>query len=195
MDIKKFKSLIVLLVVFPVTAISKPPVEIQYLMNEPLSLFDFGLIRLEEDLKDNSNGSMIPKSMMASFARVTSKSLYKFPTVKYDWDRNLLKLQIEYALVFGLAVPQPPEKFDERKAGKALCRETVKHVRVRLGSPSGLGDYFSHFGYTKAGRPKALEATLLESTEIVVLTRMSMEERTINMCRASLAGGKITYDE
>lgn len=135
----------------------EPSSTVRFLMGEPLTLWDWGLIKTDKMLEDR-------------FAdRPWSLSL------RYSWDRN--ELMVAGIHAWG---DDPPSTL---AAAKALCRRTISQIREALGvnSTSGKGygedglplfyTHFLHEGFSSPGEPDDLGASLGYMTKIRVVTR------------------------
>jgi hypothetical protein len=119
-------------------AAAEPDSMVNYLMNEPYTLFDFGMRRINEDLHKYP----IPNS---------EREAYK--TARYNWDRN----RIEVVLVL-------METKDSEEAEK-YCRAWVKHYRPRL-YVNILGGAFTHRGFRRKEQPEHIGQKMCDITEI-----------------------------
>lgn len=136
------------------TAHADEPSTLEWLANEPVTLFDLGMLRLREDLDD------------AAQALTASESVSSEPRtgVFYQWRKREITAYVTLR-----------ERFtDPTEAG---CRETFKRVRDTLLAdvPAGprsaevyLETLFTHPGFGNWGRPRRLGADLVEMVRFEV---------------------------
>ena len=164
------KKLTALILLFPCLASSDPGAATRYLINEPASLLDVGMIRLRSKLPD-----------FAEFAGQLYKNATDIDpiaiTVNAHYDFEDDKIGINYFVITsGLA------------SAEKGCRQII------YGSHSFLeGDIeksFRHFGYQSADHPKDLAEKLIKRTDVTCrATDVSLSE-TVTVT-SNLASEKI----
>jgi hypothetical protein len=174
------KYIIFVLSVFCIidTSMAEPAAKIKYLMNEPVTLFDWGIYRLDKYFED------------VHIEGAQSTILW----TSYDWDKNILTLNF--------TVETNTKSRDEaKKIGKSL----IDMVRVSLGVDPDNGKpyagnsrlYTQHFSHSSAqddSKPKGLESELDNITVIEVLVVAGDYQRGLK-CKAPLLGTKIMFEE
>lgn len=158
-----------------------PSQNIKYLMNEPVSLFDLGILRLNEQVKGLklTNGGKLES------------------TVDYEWDRNRIRI-----LVFGPSDMHPKSLME----AKNWCHESFRSIRLTFGvnpdkgipsylDKSLLSVYFSHQEYLKGNKPKNIEAELDNITEIVAVFTIEDKDKTTIKCQGPLVSNEILFSD
>lgn len=180
-----FKSILLILsILFLVnTSYAQPTPNIQYLMHESVSMFDWGIYRINEKLKNWEES----KGLIG-----ISSSIAVAPEAFYDWSSNRI---IIYVKVF-------PVKSQEE--AKELCRGIVRSIKSVLyinpddGKPYGeaglaLDSFFSHSGFLNKSEPeglyKELDSITVIKVEVMVPTKGWVK------CEAPLLGTKIMFEE
>ena len=175
-------ALVVAVVVVPVSTHARTSRTVEYLMSEPLTLWDSGLMRLSEHV------------------RVTvqeAAGIYAFVSTGYDWDSGRLLIEIMHAA-------QPSDSLDTATA-KALSLETVNRVRksLRVDPATGLTGYaqhsylasfFSHRSVLGDGEPDSMGDDLDKITYIYVECVGLLGSGTL-MCEAPLLGTEAEITE
>lgn len=137
-----------------------------YLMDEPVSLFSFGLYRLETEL-------MLRRSDLHIYG------CFPVPSIEYDWDTNRIKIELLY---FGCEKERywPKNVTDEeiKENTKTAIKTTKGILNIADGKPilnyknSKLCQMFSHIGYSTENVPKNICKELDAITRIVVEVRV-----------------------
>jgi hypothetical protein len=148
-------------------------------MNEPLSMFDWGMYRLEERLQN---------VLEVRFGK-------NRPPLVVSYDNSLNRLQI---FVGGI------EKFQNEQEAKRFCKAVVKYIKMDLfinvdtgdlvdeRAGSAAGRYFMHlYGETQAEKAAAKEIDKLTEIGVNVVTK----DMRIFFCRAPLLGTDIFFSE
>ena len=142
------------LLLFPLLAVAEPTPAIEYLMREPVTLFDLGMLKLDQALVDLN---------VQGVGRMST-------IIAYDWDKNRIK--IGAATLFN--------KGRTTQAAKKGCTEALEKVKSRLGINPSTGkpllpnlllvsDFFSHSGFGKRGEPKNLARELHSIVELTAV--------------------------
>jgi len=171
------KSVMVLLfVVFSVNvADAEPSSNMHYLMNEPVSMMDWGLLNIDRSLQ--ADGRL---------------SKYGNTITYYDWDKN--------RIIIDMAITGATSK----EQAKEWCRDIVSQIRTFLGinerdgkpffSRSYLYNYFSHEGFHKNTEPEGLdkELDIIAIIQVRILYKGNAESVK---CEAPLLGTSIMFEE
>ncbi|MHC1725361.1 MAG: hypothetical protein AB9866_04995 [Syntrophobacteraceae bacterium] len=134
-----------------------PSNNIKYLINEPVSLFEFGLYRLDSHLEGCFTGVKLPEKIMV---RVT-----------YKWELNRIQVNlIPGRFTKGNITKQEAENY---------CKEIIQIAKQCLGcekDASGnirpevsellISGFFSHKGFEKLNEPKRIEKELINIIQI-----------------------------
>lgn len=160
---KRIIALAMLFVSMACASYSEPTPAIKYLMNKPVSLFDWGVHHIDEHLK----------SMHVTFFLDADESKLKTTqlrtTAGYDWAENRIYIDSNPDGVSFV--------MDEKEAARKLCAEIVKKIRVELmidalnpsltpSSTFTVDNFFSHSGYRLEDEPERLVEELLSIIEI-----------------------------
>jgi hypothetical protein len=171
------------LALMPVAA--DPGSSATYLMNEPATMMDVGILQTQEMLSGGKG------SDGAEF----------IASVSFDWDKNQFK--IEATRIY------PPYIGSKEKA-RQECRVMVNKVRLQLGvSPatgkplfgksSNFAQAFSHSGFEKKSIPKTLysdiDAMTRVSANLDALLTAKATEPFIVKCEGDLMGSEILFSE
>ncbi len=163
--------------VHPVQA--EPNPSARFLMNEPVSLLDFGIYKLEKDIKG------LQKDLTIHYTDPFDIS------VDYKWDENRIVIQLTYGYE-----GNPP-----RKTLQVGIKNVFRLVKSFLGvNPKGevyhkrgnskVADYFSHKGYIVKNRPKVLEKEIDKMIEVRVTYSVQNYSRIFE-CKNMLVGSSI----
>lgn len=166
-------------------ASAEPTPTVRYLMKEPMSLWDKGMIQLRDHLKNDPSSRLL------------------YVTVEYDWDANRIRIG---------AVELGQEALSATEA-KPWCKRTLESLRAALwvhwypdpttGEPVVTGSmipkFFWHEGYTTKPRPPDNLADELHSiTELsAVYTGILPDNQgtKIFTCRSPLLSDKVLFEE
>lgn len=173
----KIAAIIVcLLAVWVSQARTEPNESANFLINDSVSLLDFGLYKLENEIKRVQNDLTIRfQPPHSSFA-------------DYDWDENKIVIVLSYG-----DPGNPPVK--EIKAEMKLIVAALKKnfgiaqtgEPFQKGGYGSVGDYFSHRGYTKKNMPQNLRREIEKLVEIKVVFYVQNYSRYFE-CRNRLVG-------
>ena len=153
-----------------------PGPEVKYLMDEPVSLLDWGLFRLEQHFKN------LPPKYQSMLV-----------TADYVWNEN--RLMIAGTLRDDrLAQDQRQER----------CREAIDFLKTRLlvdpaeGQPiadhSVVGHFFSHRGFGRESEPDSLRPALDRITRFRVSVVQKKSASTCT-CQSDLLSTEILFEE
>lgn len=158
-------------------ASSEPTPKINYLMNEPASLFDLGMYRLGEGL---SNAVILKEN------RISAAPFY-------DWDKNRIKIKGFSSI----------NKSLDMKEAKLLCSDVIRRIKSYLmvdsetgksflGTHSIFESFFSHDGYKNKSEPSDLYSDIDNITEIEAYVGEEGKEFKIN-CKSPLMSKEIMF--
>jgi hypothetical protein len=161
-------------------AVAEPGPNVSKLMNEPVSLFSFGLYRLGETVF-NLFDSRYPRPLAAPLSGEQAYST----SVSYDWDANRILIRMM--------------QFEERPAGWDLeeeCQQVFSTARsaafinIETGEPraesgaSWFADHFTPIGYGTKDLPDDITVQIDQIIELIF--QVGVERPFI--CRAPLVG-------
>jgi len=165
-----------LLIINPAGA--EPSSSIEYLMREPVSMLDWGLAQIEQDLfrkQDVLTGNQ--------------QNLFDpEPTIRVDyaWEEN--RIQIFLKLTLRAEVKKTPQ----RMTG---IRQHVEFVITYLRGGLTMHPYdafFRHKGFRSKESPKNLDEDLVAITDIHITVR-DPQQNILSRCQASLSGNGIDW--
>lgn len=149
------------------SAIAEPSKAVQYLMAEPVTLFDQGLKRLGESL----DGALIKKDFPEMIGNLGINST-RDPSASYEWKTNRITI---YGAV------QQDYKTANPTTLMALCGRVVERIRFNLGYTEmgarfrkaglmqGVSIHFQHRGFQKKDEPSTLEDDLANIIAIRII--------------------------
>lgn len=161
--IKSVISFVLLLIILPLPqpAQAEPSSDVKWLMKEPASLFDLGMLELDKRAQRVSRQFEKSKFVGLSEAETT-----------YEFDRNLIFVTLR---ILSQQDPTP-----------ANCLKYLNPLRVAL---KGTGERFGHWGYRQHNRPKELTANINEIVRIKVILTTNLSKKQKNkptVCRSGL---------
>jgi len=121
-----------ILLIISTTVYAEPSPTVKYLMNDSLTMFDLGLYRLDNYIKERA-ASFLPKTIV---------KYNVYTDVGYNWNTN--KIIIKMSIVFS-------EKITEKQQ-KEFCKRTLDNYKKWL--PSVIPGFFMHHGFQKKDEPK-----------------------------------------
>ncbi|WP_105901063.1 hypothetical protein [Vibrio gangliei] len=133
---------------------AEPSRSISYLMEDSLSMFDWGVFRME--------------SSMTTIKFKELDLISHYGRADYDWDSNRINLE---------TVVYPSYKSLEKLGSKAICRQAITQVKEHFGygideddlrALFGIPSYFKHTGYVKKNVPESLGKDLENATKFSV---------------------------
>lgn len=181
-----FVMFYVILVIVPIT-IAEPSSAVDYLMNEPVSMFDYGMQKLNDELQKQRDALKVAN---------LSPGLNAY----YKWDSNKIRISLLYI----------DEKSSHKEFSESRIKSDIKKVIMHLkkvifcvnpntGAPAGMlgGDmlfnrFFKHAGYKTTNEPKRLGYKLTQISELIV-TFMKRDNRTITCKCEALSSMKDLY--
>ena len=173
----------ILLIAFAAIAPAEPSRAVRYLMNEPLTLFEWGILQLETGAK--------------SFAWDGLDLFKQFPNVEYDWEKNQLKVQMAI---------YPRYRSLQKSTPKEICGDVMRQMKAHFGvapgwesvrTISGVGTYFTHKQFSKPDAPETLAADIERITTLRVDVWTSTTDkppfRPSQSCSSDLLKPEVQY--
>lgn len=167
------------LLLVSVNATAEPSNAFRYLMDEPLTLFEWGLYHLDK-YTDH-----------LEFTRLNLISNHS--NINYDWDANRLRVEfVVYAKNKSLA----------HTSAKDVCKEAMRSARedfaVKYDSKvrefMGISRFFEHIEFRNSTRPKNLMAEIENATWLIVKVYASDTDTppytNLLSCEGPLMGSK-----
>ncbi|WP_422452204.1 hypothetical protein [Endozoicomonas sp. ALC066] len=176
------KILLTLVFSIPLVTNASPSPIVHYLMNEPLTLWDMGIYKMNSDFR-------IIKDYDGSYITSTS--------IGYNWEKNNIVI----------AVSDDNKKNGSKSESdfKEWCVKAVHAVKQHLGiSPKNgkpiysdhslIHTYFRHKGYVNNNEPESL-GSHLDSITMITGLYLPKKESSQKMlrCNATLLGTEIIY--
>jgi len=159
---------------------AEPDSTIKYLMDEPLSMLEWGMYRMNKSLDEIYGDKYNIDHDLTNI-------------VRYDWDNNRIIINCIVGL-YG--------RFEEKKQAQAACKNIVRKYRSTFGvnadtgKPVGFGTlynlYFSHQGFKSPSMPKNINKDLNKIVEIRVQAYIKKDYLE---CIAPLLGKDIYFKE
>ena len=143
---------------FPLAAFAEPGKITKYLMDEPASLFDLGMIRARYDL----NNPVILSDIQAAWGGAFDSSA-KPPIITVDYSYADDLIRFGFTLFEEYSLDKAWEEAEEKKLCSAAFNVLQPQVRMLIGS------WFSHQGYAKSSQ--AISVVLQDRVEIYCYTR------------------------
>lgn len=165
-----------LLAAFVPQSQAEPNESANFLINDSVSLLDFGIYKLENEIKEFRNDLTIRfQPPHSSF-------------VDYDWDENKITIVLSYG------DPGNPPVKEIKSEIVSVVAALKKNFGVgptgepfQKGGFSRVGDYFSHRGYTKKNMPQHLKRDIDNMVEIKIIFYVQNYSRFFE-CRNRLVG-------
>jgi len=171
---------------------AEPSKTVTYLMNEPLSMWDYGLYQLDNRLMDIS---LIQSGKI-------SKTKF-FATSSYDFESNRITIFASTPLDLS-NIPSYRFEASSITVAKAYCKDMIGSVRSRLnannrqlfavtGQNSSVCGYFKHNGFKNALEPSNI-CNELESM-IEIKTLVEVKDGVAVRCNGALINESIYYSQ
>lgn len=185
---KNFFLLLFFLVVFASHSYAEPSATFKYLMNEKMTMMDWGLFRLDKHL----NNGLKSLELINTIIKKTS-------IVYYDWDTNRITIR--------LVLHVKGWETENIKPVKEFCKAATKDYRDLLHTdvePNlrrhvGIKSYFLHNGWTDSTEPENLMKEIENSTLIRIDISGSKTGKppykNIVSCESPLMGSEIHFIE
>ena len=147
---------------------AEPTPSVNYFMNESVSLFDFGIYKLNLTIESLCNYEL--KDMAVLYDNHKDIDVFYYSSeISYDWKKNRIRIIIS---------PKYRNKKVDDKKLLDLCKRIISVVQNKFeiidGKPlsnySSLGTYFWHSGYKKTDEQIDFYKELDNITKIIVYT-------------------------
>ena len=148
----------VAILILPLVSAAGPGKTTKYLMEEPASLFDLGIIRARYDL---NNPAILDAIQGAWGGKFDASAKPPIITVEYSYEEDLIRFG--FSLFEEYALDKPWEDVEEKKLCSAVFDVLQPQVMLQIGS------WFSHQGYAKSSQ--AITVVLQDRVEIYCYTR------------------------
>lgn len=155
---------------------AEPPETVQHLMTEPATMFDLGIVRLENLLRNNHPGAL---------------------HVSYDWERN--KIQINVVRINRMSRGEKNRRIEDLRR---FVVQDIHKIRNDLNVNPATGEIdsgyttfencFRHAGYPNKGEQTNLKDELYSMTEISVKVIVHRDEAFVE-ARVPLKGNRIDW--
>lgn len=177
--LRKMFFLTVLLLGLTTRLAAEPNETARFLMNDPITLMDFGMYRLEKDIRAFQEKLAIKQQKPHTVL------------VDYFWDDNRIKIILSYGDTLN-----PPKMEIEAEIRRVVARlkekfgiDTSGNVRG-VGGYSAVAEYFSHRSFVSQGRPTGIEKEIDKMVEIKVVYYVQNYTRYFE-CRNLLVGSPV----
>jgi len=160
------KKLIVLLLLFPVVTFADPGSATQYLINEPASMMDIGMMKLNMQLLEMK--SQIIKSIDGDPKRVKLSASYD-----YSEDKILVQFTVQ----------------KEGETAATACDTAIARLRFIL--PVHVIVAFQHFGYETKNKPVGFNAEIQDRVQLICTLKDAHTFDTMLEAKSALSGGRI----
>lgn len=170
-------------VLFAAAANAEPSRSIRYLMGESVSLFEWGIFRLQ--------------ARAELFAWDDIDIRKQFARVGYDWEKNQITLRMTVYPRY-----QSLQKVTPRGACGSLIRQIKFHLGVGPGSEfmrelGGIGTFFRHQHFEKQNAPATLDRDLEAATQLRVDVLASKSDQppfdAVQSCSSELLKSEVLY--
>lgn len=206
----------IIFVIFSSTnAFPGPSPGVRWLMQEPLTLFDWGVFNADKDFSKEAEVNENPIKFRAEFLRKNNKSdlppdfsflkdlTLSSSSVHYDLAKNKLFFKTLYdASSKSLGSPIQEQKAentsDERLLNSDICQRLLKATHKQLYNELlwdiDINIWFSHKGFKRTNRPESIEKEIKDISVLVVVVQLSGGEHfQIISCSMPLTGGPISF--
>jgi hypothetical protein len=159
-------------------AVAEPDTALRFLMNEPVSMLDWGFKNIEDHLTRNQ------EVLTANEKELLKKAVSV--SVDYDWSRDAIRISI------GLCLSEKMQKTPMTLADvKEHVIFIVRYLRGGL-TMNPYDAFFRHKGFRHREAPEDLGNQLSAVTELTVTVR-DKDSNILSMCRAPLMGDTIEW--
>jgi hypothetical protein len=166
-------------------AFSEPSSDIKWLMNDSVSLLDWGLYKIKQHLQ----GKEINDSFNMDDGIINTYEI--IPVVSYEYELNRIYIN---GTIFNYS------DIENKKQAKYMCKETINMIKQFWLKLHPLESFFSHEGYAIKTRPKTINDEIKNITVIkasILPPRPSfnpVDKRTIN-CESPYKSDTILFQE
>jgi len=162
---------------------AEPDASTKYIMNEPLSLLEWGLYRLEKAYDKQTWSDLDIRS--------------QYTTARYDWSKNTIYFEI---------VVYPSFESLQKTPAQKVCGSVVHQIKSLFGVESGyefmrdycgIGTYFHPQYWENKNSPKTLDSDIEKITNIQVKVMASKNDQApfkeAASCSSELLQPEIKY--
>jgi len=172
------KLIVSLLILFNLSFASSTPTAFKYLLNDNVTLLDFGLYKLELEISKRIDGY----SKMFKEMKIYNSDV----DVNYDINHNKININIVY--FFDTSTTSVNNLIPN---AKILCKTTITNIRY-IYTTFGITDFFKHQGnFARTDKPDDFDKQIKDNTYINV----SMINKPFLECKAKLYGTQIFYSK
>ena len=157
---------------------AEPSREVQFLMQEPVSMMDWGLKNIEDHLYRNR--AVLTENKNSLFAKEPSIA------VDYIWEDNTIQIAISLR-TYDKALKTSKRMSDIRSHVELI----ITFLRGTL-NMKPYDAFFRHKGFRSKESPSELGGELSEITELIVSVR-DESANILGRCKASLLGSRIEW--
>ena len=173
-----FGFLTCMCLIYVAPAGAEPSAAVEYLMREPVSMLDWGLAQIEEDL--------YRKRVVLTGNKQNLFDPEPSINVAYAWEENRIQIFLK------LTLRAEVKKTSQRMAG---IRQHVEFVITYLRGGLTMHPYdafFRHKGFRSKESPQNLEEDLVKITDIHITVR-DQQQNILSRCRAPLSSAEIDW--
>lgn len=158
-------TLIMTVLIAPSIASAEPTPNMRWLLKEPVTLMDLGLVLTELHLSEYYEIREANDSL--------SYNGKYMPRIEYDWDENRIKVSVEVYL-------DVKELEKTNLNAKSVCRIELRELRL---GTSGLIGNFMHMDYLRNSQPKNVYRELGKITGYRVHIRRLEDRKDLAVCQ------------
>jgi len=166
---------VILLLLFPLLTMADPGAATRYLMNEPASLLDVGILRIEQYIETRR------VDLVERYAELTKNSNV-FVTTMADYSFDDDKVHIHFFV--------GANSGDQAQEG---CRKLIADLRAEM--TTLVVAAFAHSGYTKNQPAENFVDEIVQRTDIYCHVRDLNASKDVLTAIANLADGKVAITE
>lgn len=161
------KSLRALLLLLPMTASADPGAATRYLMNEPASMLDIGIVRIAQDIE-------VRRIYVAEQYAIATSTANVLVTTSADYSYDDDNVRIHFYI-----------GTDSSRNAENGCRNLVADLGPALKSLVLVA--FTHHGYTTSGYTEDLSEQIVRRTEILCWVRNLATEENVLYATSNLS--------
>ena len=175
-----FGILALISLIFIPSGRAEPSPAVEYLMREPVSMLDWGLAQIEQDLFRKRE--ILTGSKQNLFD--PEPSIH----VNYTWEENRIQIFLK------LTLRSDVKKTPQRMTG---IRQHVEFIITYLRGGLTMHPYdafFRHKGFRSKESPQNMDEELVKITDIHITVR-DHQQNILSRCRAALSGKEIDWSK
>ena len=158
---------------------AEPTSAIKYLMNEPVSMLDYGIYRLEKYLKSAAQVAHVHVGLRTDSLGLTP------PSVMVDYVFSANRIIAKFHYVLDDCSPELKNSIEKVVKNIKLLSLSIFFKKGKAESRHRLADFFSHAGYTHPNVPSNLAHELEMITELQYEIYCSRSSRFVR-CKSPL---------